>query len=407
MEKDDRERNNSCRRKIELRSGEGMIRTGIFCLYTPTGTIDSTIISTLRELRDIITYLIVVVNGKIHKKSELKKYADEVLIRNNTGFDAGAYTEILLSPDYADKIKKSDELVLCNSSFYGPFISFRKIFEKMEGSTADFWGISSSEKNLVQHIQSYFLVFRRKVLEGNELFCYLRDRIDVKNIDYFGACSIFENGLFWTLKHAGYEFDAYKRNIDCDNYVNPYGSVKIDRLPVLKRKIFSKEFYEKNQAVSALSYIRETYHYPIESILENVYETYEIKLEDKDIKLHPKADAAKDLFQEPGLLERNEIEKFIETEKQVFLYGNGEWAQRIFSCFFFYEKNPALKGFVVSDTQEVIKRSFRGYPIFQYSEIKNQTEAAFLVALNQYHTKEVLPLLRGMKKIKLLWKNLE
>ena len=89
-----------------------MNRTGIFCLYTPTGEIDSTITFTLKDLKRSVSYLIIVVNGYINNNFDLSDYADKIVIRDNVGLDIGAYTEIILSPDYVDKIKNSDELVL-------------------------------------------------------------------------------------------------------------------------------------------------------------------------------------------------------------------------------------------------------------------------------------------------------
>ena len=181
--------------------------------------IGESIIKTLIDLKNVVEYIVVVINGIIHNKNILYKYVNEVVVRENLGFDIGAYKRVILDIKYKNRLKKFDELVLCNNSFYGPFISFKSIFDKMEKSKADFWGISSSERNLVQHIQSYFLVLRYNILNGDEFIRYLEEWIDEKKIDYYGACSVFENGLFWMLKKAGYCFDAYKRNIECDNYL--------------------------------------------------------------------------------------------------------------------------------------------------------------------------------------------
>lgn len=381
-----------------------MKRTGIFCLYTSTGEIDSAMTITLKDLRKSISYLIIVVNGYLNRECDLSGYADEIVMRENAGLDAGAYKDVILTPAYTDKIKNSDELVLCNSSFYGPFISFRDIFEKMKNSSADFWGISSSEKNFVQHIQSYFLVFRRRILEGGELFQYLKERVDIQRMDYFGACSVFENGLFWTLRNAGYQFDAYRRSIDCDNYLNPYGSVKIDGLPVLKRKVFSKEFYQKEKAVKALAYIKHNYHYNITPILNSVYHEYGIQLENGTIAGVAIGEAVQDIFVNPELVDREEVEQFIESHEKIFVYGNGIMAKMVYSCFFFYEKHPKLYGFIVSDDQTVAKRSFRGYPIYSFSEIKNKSDIAVLVALNKVNTRKVTGQLKEMNHVKTLWK---
>lgn len=384
-----------------------MRRTGIFCLFTPSGEIDSTLLHTIEAMKEIVGYFIIVVNGNLNSSDELRNYADEVVVRENTGFDIGAYKDVILSPKYSNKIKEADELILCNSSFYGPFISFQEIFGKMEGSVCDFWGISSSEKNLSQHIQSYFLVFRRRVLKGEELFRYLRERVDTERLDYFDACSIFENGLFQTLKKAGYRFDAYKRSIDCDGYQNPYGSVKLDGLPVLKRKIFSEEFYQEKEVTNALSYVRETYGFDIRPILDHAYRVYGIELTSEMIeaaRTDSKKLPEKDLFCDPDAVGREEIELFITKHQDVYIYGSGEMAKIVYSSFFFYEKNPGLKGFVVSDHQTISEKSFKGYPVYRYSEVKNRPGAAFLVALGKHNTREVLLQLSQVENVMFLWR---
>lgn len=143
-----------------------MERIGIFCLYIPSGEIDATVIHTLEELKSVVDYLTIVINGYVNKASKLSVYADRILIRRNIGFDIGAYKEVILSSDHIEKIKNSGELVLCNNSFYGPFISFQEIFAKMKQSKADFWGISSSEKTCRSIFNPIFLSFGEVFWKG-------------------------------------------------------------------------------------------------------------------------------------------------------------------------------------------------------------------------------------------------
>lgn len=384
-----------------------MRRIGIFCLFSPSGEIDPLMVHTIKSMQEIVEYFIIVVNGSLNSIDKLRNYADEVVIRKNIGFDIGAYKDIILSSRYNSKVKEADELVLCNSSFYGPFISFQEIFKKMEQSDSDFWGISSSEKNLSQHIQSYFYVFRRSVLEGDVLFRYLQERVNSERLDYFDACSIFENGLFQTLRKAGYRFDAYKRSIDCDCYLNPYGSVKLDRLPILKRKIFSEEFYHEKRVIDALSYVKETYSFDINPILAHANQAYGIELTNEMIekaKRDYKEIVEKDLMIDPEAVSRREIELFIMKHQNVHIYGNGVMAGIVYSNFFFYEENPDLKGFIVSDDQTISKESFKGYPVFHYSEVKDRPDIAFIVALNKRNTREVRSLLSKEKNVMFLWR---
>ena len=336
--------------------------------------------------------------------SKIQNYADAIVVRENVGYDIGAYKCVILSPYYNRIVKESDELILCNSSFYGPFISMDQILKKMECSDSDFWGISSSEKNMVQHIQSYFLVLRNKILKGEELFNYLNNHVDVRKIDYYKACNIFENGLFWELRNAGYIFDAYKRNIDCDNYFNPYGSLKIDGLPILKKKIFSKDFFEKENVLNALAYVKEKYSYNIKFILEDAYKNYGVRIIESELIDYPRRDAEVNLFLDSDMVSRKEIEDFINLQKSIFLYGNGRMAKHIYNSFIFYENNPKLKGFIVSDDQLIVENDFMGYPIYHLSEVENKIEQSILVALNKKNTQLVKCNLDKFKMVKTLWK---
>lgn len=380
-----------------------MKKIGIFCLYSPIRHIDNATLHTLKELRSIVDCLIIVINGMLDKKGLLNEYADEILERENKGFDIGAYKSVILCSKYRDSIQNSNELILCNSSFFGPFIPLKNIVKDMENSNADFWGISSVEKNLVRHIQSYFIVFRKNILKEKALFYYLEKNVDADNLDYYDVCSVFENGLFSFLKKSGYQYDAYKRDISCDNYANPYGSVKIDKLPILKKKIFSDEFYDEERAVNALSYIKRGYNYNVNWILETAHDVYSVNLENKKFDTSANRDAYKDIIQKEDMVEREQVEKFIDSNDKILIYGNGKMAKHIFSVFFSFENKNKLEGFIVSDDQFLSETKFKGYPVCKISELKKGSDKAILVALNKENTKTVFPILKGYN-VQTLWK---
>jgi hypothetical protein len=58
-----------------------------------------------------------------------------------------------------------DELVLTNSSVYGPIAPLSRTFQRMTESPCDFWGLTDSLE-LDYHIQSFFLVMRRRLLHS-------------------------------------------------------------------------------------------------------------------------------------------------------------------------------------------------------------------------------------------------
>jgi lipopolysaccharide biosynthesis protein len=58
-----------------------------------------------------------------------------------------------------------DELVLLNSSVVGPVFPLQPIVQQMSSDACDFWGMTDNTE-FGWHLQSYFLVFKRKLLES-------------------------------------------------------------------------------------------------------------------------------------------------------------------------------------------------------------------------------------------------
>ena len=70
-------------------------RLGIFVFYDASGIVDLYIQELLKSLLSELNKLVIVVNGKITNncRQVLEKYSNNIFIRENKGFDAGAYKE--------------------------------------------------------------------------------------------------------------------------------------------------------------------------------------------------------------------------------------------------------------------------------------------------------------------------
>lgn len=90
---------------------------------------------------------------------ELLSVCSDVLVNNNTGYDFYMWKLALEKVD----LSLYDEVVLMNSSIYGPVSDIGAVFADMAELGCDFWGITECFQ-LQPHIQSYFLVFRRRVI---------------------------------------------------------------------------------------------------------------------------------------------------------------------------------------------------------------------------------------------------
>ena len=124
---------------------DNMIRVGIFAFFDNDGIVDEYVSKLLSSMQKVLTKLYVVVNGKITEDSRklLEEYASDILFRENYGYDAGAYKNIILDYFSEDEWKTYDEAVLFNNTFYGPFFCMRGIFDSFNSKeNVDFWGLS-------------------------------------------------------------------------------------------------------------------------------------------------------------------------------------------------------------------------------------------------------------------------
>lgn len=98
-----------------------------------------------------------------------------VLVENR-GFDFSMWRKGLDELDLA----AWDEVVLTNSSVYGPVGELAAVFRAMDGVEADFWGMTDNYE-LTWHVQSYFLVLRRRVLEASALSQFFSSVLPYRN----------------------------------------------------------------------------------------------------------------------------------------------------------------------------------------------------------------------------------
>lgn len=153
-------------------------RLGVFVFYDASGIVDDYVEELLKSLVDELNKLVIVVNGLITgmSKKKLKKYSNNIFLRENKGFDAGAYKDVFLNFLNEEDWEQWDEVILCNDTFYGPIFPWKIVFNKMYiYKNIGFWGLSrypgdeiiSDEEGYPNHIQSYFLVCRKNLITSS------------------------------------------------------------------------------------------------------------------------------------------------------------------------------------------------------------------------------------------------
>lgn len=71
---------------------------GIYCFYSSKGIISKETIKQIIDFRNNLDYLILIINGKMENYEDID-CADRIIQRDNVGFDAGAYKDVLIMPE--------------------------------------------------------------------------------------------------------------------------------------------------------------------------------------------------------------------------------------------------------------------------------------------------------------------
>jgi rhamnosyltransferase len=182
-----------------------MKRAVVFAHYDRQDVVDPYVYFYLKQLVSLCDRLIVVSTSALKREeiTELESIGCDVITRENVGYDFMSYRAGIESINYQD----FDELVICNDSVYGPFFDLASVFlEMQEKHEADFWGMTSGT-DIAYHLQSYFLVFNRVVL-NSDAFMQFWESVGVLD-DKREIIKQYEVGLSQKLLTAGFKPMAY------------------------------------------------------------------------------------------------------------------------------------------------------------------------------------------------------
>ena len=157
----------------------------IYSVFDRDGQIDGFVPHSLSALRAHASRIVVVVNGELTdgSRSALAGVADEIFVRANEGFDIGAHRAALRK--LGSEIEEFDEIVLTNDTWYGPMRPWGPVFERMDRSPCDFWGMTDHAASRANpftrrgvapyHLQSYWMAVRRPMFASPEWKRYWED----------------------------------------------------------------------------------------------------------------------------------------------------------------------------------------------------------------------------------------
>ena len=235
-------------------------RTAVFATFSTDGRIPERDLFYLRALREVCDNIVVSVSSPLFpgEESKLAGVASALLCRCHGGYDFGSWRNGMrfargqgwLEPDACR------ELVFANGSCYAPLRPFSGMFRAMDRRRADFWGITfNAQRTREPHLQSFFLVFRRPVLDSGALDDFFNERPSRATRDE--AIDLFELQLTAHLRRRGLVPAAFVRPRFPRHHVfnpttRPIDLIRRFKVPMVKAKVFRGQTSQPPERVLAL-----------------------------------------------------------------------------------------------------------------------------------------------------------
>ena len=179
----------------------------IFSHFDKDGMIDDYVMHYLKSLFNADIDIIFVSTAKNISNENLNKlspYCRDIIIKENIGYDFGAWKTGLKYID--NEIENYNGLLLCNDSVYAPLYDLNSMMDEMNKKSIDFWGITDSY-DVNWHLQSYFLFFNNNVFLNKVFKDFWRD-YKVYKIKR-NIIEKYEVGLTNVLSKGGFKFSSY------------------------------------------------------------------------------------------------------------------------------------------------------------------------------------------------------
>lgn len=271
-------------------------RLGIFFFYEENGVVDEYITYLLKGIKSSLNRLVIICNGKLTSEGRavFKRYSFDIIVRENTGFDAAAYK---MAMEYVGwkKMKEYDEVILFDHTIMGPVYPFEDMFEEMDNRELDFWGITKCGEEILepsgyskyvyqpQHIQKHFIVFRKSLVNSLDFRLFWEEMPEI--ISYDDSIRFFEAAFTRVFEQKGFTWDVY---VNTDEYkgvtVFPLLNCAAELLRDKKCPIFSRNIFLQSYdhvlvntlgqpTVELMNCLKEETDYPVDYIWDYLLRT--------------------------------------------------------------------------------------------------------------------------------------
>lgn len=256
-----------------------MKRIAFVTYYSEVESPEEYVIFLLKKIKPFYDTIILISNSPLSEKARttLHRYSDQIIERQNSGYDFAAWAAGIQSVGWA-RLEKYDQLTLLNTTCFGPIFPLEPVYASMEQKGNDFWGMTNFRETsgigwypggtIPEHIQSYFLSFAHKTFMSKTFRSFIDAISD--DIPRDDVIINYETKLTGLLKKAGFSYDVIFSTIDLPvveyiDYSRYDATACIDAgVPFVKIKAFIPENNRRN--IDIVKHIEERSKYPTKLI---------------------------------------------------------------------------------------------------------------------------------------------
>lgn len=242
------------------------VRYAVFAGYNADKTIHPYVISYLKGLNEVTDGVVYIADSELlpEEEEKLKGLVIYTEHRNHGEYDWGSYKRGFNWLKEKGYLKRADEIIFANDSCYAPMTSFKPMFKEMaQRKELDFWGDSQNDWR-TKHLQSYFFVFRKRIIKSGALNLFLNNVFHQSN--YMLYIVTYEIKLTPFLENLGYTWDSYipyerLTNFEYnDKNSYPLTLIRDYNNQLLKRSILTKKLVSFEDVNLLMDYIK--MHFP-------------------------------------------------------------------------------------------------------------------------------------------------
>lgn len=354
-----------------------MKRIAIFVFYDQEGILDPYVINLLDGMQKYVDFIYTVVNGIVQEegKQQLKHYSDKLVIRENTGFDAGAIKDAVADLTADDMLYMYDELIIYNDTFWGFFFPLSRFFEETKKEPEiDFWGFTEWPGNapddrihIPEHLQSYFLYIKRRMLHSKDFLDFWNDmpycekfvdvliRYEQRFTKYFNDRG-YKSKAYYTVEKLG----AERKFNQISYFVYAYDLVAKLQFPILKCKTLSIEG-NMTDGQRLLRYLEDNQLYDTNLIRQHMAR----------------------LANERSYFNMEKLYNFCRCHNKIYVYGAGNYGKNVKA--YLESEGFTFGGFVVTE-----RRDTDSLDVQEFKHFKLDPNDGLIIGLIPQYTKEVL-----------------